>query len=337
MRTKKILALALTLALAFTLLSPMAHAASTWPTEDFQTSRAPLWLPTRLIHMVQVMRNTFIEGTRLNSLLIMHDGNLVFERYFNGYCADTPHYIASVTKAVVTALTGIAIADGYIVSIEQPVVDFFPEARDMPDWEASKADMTVEHLLRMQSGLDFTFEWDEFWQSENPGAMLFTLPQRSAPGAEFHYSWDTDVLAFLLERAIGRNLFEYAQETLFGPLGMDSVEWISTDAGFTMGGWGIDMTPRDMMRFGYLFLNYGYWDGQQIVPAEFVAAAQPGSEQYGFNFWRYSRLFRGSYEAAGMNGQKIIIIPGLDLIIVRTADVWPFIRDVGAFLWPLGR
>ena len=339
---KRILAIMLSVALAFTLLSTAVHAANAWPTEDFETGRAPLWLPTRLIKWVHDLRNTFLNGTKLDSLLIMHNGKLVFEEYYNGYDAETPHYMASVTKSVVSALTGIAIGDGLIGGVDDKVVKYFPEARDMPGWEESKAGMTVEHLLMMTSGIRSETDeiWDGYFAEDQKDAALyaFLIPQETAPGEAFYYdNIAPTILLGIIERASGRKLLDYAQEKLFGPIGMTSVKWETTADGLPAGGFGIDMTPRDMMRFGCLYLNNGEWDGRQVIPANYVADTQPsGKDDYGYMFWRrYKSVY--AYEAAGSNGQNIIIIPKLNVIIVRTTDVWDFIRDVGKFFWPFGR
>jgi len=141
----------------------------------------------------------------------------------------------------------------------------------------------------------------------------------------------------IIERASGRKLLDYAREKLFDPLGMDSVQWMTTADGLPTGGFGIDMTPHDMMRFGYLYLNNGNWDGQQVIPESYIASTPPpkSSDSY-YGHWSHIWI-PGAYQSGGANGQKIIVIPKYDLVVVITADVWEFIRDVGKFFWPWGR
>jgi len=295
-----------------------------WPTEDFEIDSTP-WPLGPVLEFVYAVKGFFTGGLVNDGFLVLHKGRIVYENYneADGWGKDVPHVMYSVTKSVTSALTGIAIAEGYLEGVDQKVVDFFPEAAIAPGQE-SKLDMTIEHLLTMSSGIDYQFEWDAMWQSDDPGAVFFSLPQHSAPGTQYNYSWDADLLAFLLSKAIGRNLFEYAQEKLFGPLGMTTVDWIGTDAGFTMGGWGIQMTPRDMARFGYLYLNYGRWEDKQIIPADYVVISPPRSKApraYGYFFWNTPQLpFDNSYEADGAFGQFITIMPEWDTVIVRTGS-----------------
>ena len=126
------------------------------------------------------------------------------------------------------------------------------------------------------------------------------------------------------------NLFSYAKRKLFKPLGMKSVTWDAAQDGRNFGGFGINMTPRDMARFGYLYLNNGRWENKQIIPADYVAVTPPRSKAkraYGYLFWNYPMLpFDSSYQANGAYGQYIDILPEYDIVIARTASSTPINR-----------
>ena len=125
-----------------------------WPTEGFDTAPGPWWLrgPALEVFLEMYKLRTGTD-TPTDSILLLHKGKLVYENYAEGWDRDPPHYMASVTKSVTSALVGIAIGDGLIRGVDQKVLDFFPEAVDLPGWEESKRDMTIEHLLTMTSGI----------------------------------------------------------------------------------------------------------------------------------------------------------------------------------------
>jgi len=300
-----------------------------WPTEEFQTKRKPLNVNAKAIKMGLELKGLLVGGSKTDSLLILHKGKIVHEAYFNGYDKNKPHVQFSVTKSVVSALVGIAMGEGYINSVQDKVAAYFPKAV-IPEGQENKKEMTIEHLLTMTSGIDTDPHWDTFTgEALQDGAQwIFTLPQKRAPGTKFRYdNMAPSILGGIIEKATGQRLLDYAQQKLFGPLGMTSVTWETAGDGLPFGAFGIFMTPRDMARFGYLYLNLGRWEGKQIIPADFVVKTPPRSMSvmgYGYLFWNYTLSpFSGSYEAQGMNGQNIIIMPKKDLVIVRTAQTRP--------------
>jgi len=308
-----------------------------WPTEEFTEGKAPLW--GGALEFIFSAKGFFTGGHRSESLLVLHRGKLVYENYAEGWDKDTPHSMFSVTKSVVSALVGIAIGEGYIQGVAQKVTDFFPDAVIVPGQE-SKRDMTVEHLLTMTSGLPGDgdpVDWD-WWDANDTGVAAFETPQMAAPGTRYAYSSGPgcQTLACLVSRAVGMNLFDYARKKLFAPIGMASVAWDAADDGRSFGGFGISMTPRDMLRFGYLYLNNGRWEDAQVIPASWVAVTPPKSKApkaYGYLFWNFPLLpFGSSYEANGAYGQYIEILPAWDTVIVRTGTQGPldvFIQLVG--------
>jgi len=296
----------------------------------------------------------FFDGSATNSLLVLHKGKLVYERYAEGWDRDRPNYLASATKSVLSALVGIAISEGYIRGVDQKVIDFFPEAV-LPPGQESKRDMTIEHLLTMTSGLGNVYtsyeEFLEFVVQPDIGLAFFMSGQANPPGTKYYYGWDAQLLGSVLSRAVKRDLFEYAKEKLFGPLGMDSAEWLlfgrngydedgkvilfgEDDFTYSTSS-GLLLSSGDMLKFGYLYLNYGRWEGKQIVPAEWVARTPPRTQTptaYGYLWYNNVLLpFSGAYEARGAAGQWICVLPFLDLVIARAAQPGP----ADEFLWKI--
>jgi CubicO group peptidase (beta-lactamase class C family) len=316
-----------------------------WPTEAFAEGSGPPGVGS-LLEAAFTIKAMLHGGPKTEALLVLHRGAIVYERYDEAWDADTPHYMFSITKAVVAALVGIAIQEGKIKGVDQKVIDFYPDAVIAPGQE-SKRDMTIEHLLTMNSGLpgdddEFDESWPVWWEAKDSGRAAFELPQQAAPGERHAYSSGPSMqaLACLVSRAVGKNLFAYAKEKLFRPLGMTSVTWDAAADGNSYGGFGISMTPRDMARFGYLLLNYGRWEDKQILPAQYVAQAPPRAKTvraYGRLFWNFDILpFGGSYEANGTFGQCIVVLPELDTVIVRTGSMGWLFEDIARALVGMG-
>lgn len=303
-----------------------------WPTEEFTGGKAPLWFSPEVLKTAY----TYIKGLRLggmetHSMLVLHKGKLIYEDYAEGWDKDTPHFMASVTKSFLSALVGIAIGEGKIKGADQKVIEFYPDAV-IAEGQESKKDMTIEHLLTMTSGLPGDSDASDWawWDAPDISKAAFETPQLHAPGVKYSYNSGPgcQTLAGIVCRAVGMSLYDYAQEKLFGPLGMTSVTWDQADDGSYFGGFGLNMTPRDMARFGYLYLNYGRWENKQILPADWVVQSGPRSKasySYGRMFWNYDLLpFGDAYEANGAVGQFINIIPAMDMVIVRTGGPGAF-------------
>ena len=279
-----------------------------------------------------------VAGFETNSLLIWRDGEIVHEAYYNGFDENTLHPLYSITRTVLKALVGIAIEEGYIQSIDQRVTDFFPDVAIAPGQE-SKRSMTIEHLLTKSSGLDALWD-DPVWDTQDDlGAAIFALPQEAAPGEFVRFrsyrSATMELLGALLSRAIGgRSVLEYANEVLFGPLGITNVEWESNADGSSRATTGLSLTPRDMLRFGLLYLNEGYFEGRQVVPAAWVAQSRPepaddrqnywDRDSYGYHFFPHE----GTSFVARSSGQFIVIDPDNNTVIVRTGT---FALELGFF------
>jgi len=336
---KKVIAFVLSVLCLVALLAPAAAAADRpWPTQGFINGTPMPWYWSPVLEGYCMYAGVSNGNVFNDSVLVLHRGEIIYERYYLGWDADAPHQMYSVTKSVLSALVGVAIADKKITSVDQKVTEFF-DGLVIPAGQESKYDITIEHLLRQTSGLpgdgDDESNVCEWWDAPDSGKAAFEIPQMAQPGERFAYSSGPGMqtLSALLTKAVGENLFSYAKRKLFGPLGMSSVVWDAAADGVNYGGFGLSMTPRDMARFGYLYLNNGSWNGTQIIPADYIAASKPRralGENYGYLFWGTSDLkrFETVYDASGSFGNFIFIIPDWDMVIVRTGSAGPATRTV---------
>jgi CubicO group peptidase (beta-lactamase class C family) len=279
----------------------------------------------RLAEMLESIEQ---QDLTLDSVLVIRHGYIVAEVYFLPFRQDTKHELHSCTKSFASALVGIAIDRGTIDGVNHPVLDFFPE-RTFADTDARKRAMTLEDLLTMTSGLDWE-EGDPIYAQmmRSPDWVQFVLdtPMAVEPGSQFNYcSGCSHILSAIVQATAGTSTLDFARTYLFEPLGISDVTWYSDPQGIANGGWGLRITPRDMAKLGYLYLNGGVWDGQQVVSAEWVATSveahvETGEElDYGYQWWVYPPL--NAYTARGRGGQLIFVMPDLDVVAVFTAEI----------------
>ena len=217
---------------------------------------------------------------------------------YNGleYGPDWRHGVASCTKSVLSSLVGIAIQQGFIESIQQPMLDFFP-GRKIANRDPRKEAITLEHLLTMSSGLHCIYNGFEktlydMRSSKHWAQFMLDQPMDYDPGTHFFYnSGASHLVSAILTQATGQSAFEFASKHLFGPLGIQDVAWPSDPQGHTCG-WGqLQLQPRDMAKFGYLFLCDGVCEGRRLVPPGWVAESTrfrfdpTRSQGYGLLWW----------------------------------------------------
>lgn len=267
------------------------------------------------------------QEAEVHSVLIIRNGLVVTEAYFWPYNRDREHGLASCTKSFLSALVGIAVDEGCL-SLDDKALDYFPD-RTIENDGPLKREITVENLLRMRSGLNWPESSVSYSSGKNIlGEMMhsrdwvqFVLdrPMATTPGTTFNYSTgDSQILAAILEQATGMSVQKFARTRLFEPLGVPPSHWRwgSAPEGVAFGGGGLRMTPQEMAKFGYLYLQGGVWEGQQIVPADWVEASVTPA-QYGYQWWR---LANGGYAALGYGGQRIAVMPDLGLVVVITGS-----------------
>ncbi len=307
---------------------PAAQAISTsWPTKGWQTSTPDQQgMDAALLEKMQVKIRD--EKILLDSLLIIRNGVIVSETYYSGNNQNTKHMMYSVTKSFISTLVGIALDQGKLKGIEQKALDLLP-GRTFANSDARKQAMTLENLLTMSSGLGWV-EGDPTYTkmatSTNWVNMVMDLPMVADTGKTFVYcSGCSHVLSAIIEEAAGGSTLDFAQKNLFQPLGITNMRWETDRQGIPIGGWGLNITPRDMAKLGYLYLHRGVWDGKQVVSSSWVQAATTrhidtgGRLGYGYQWWIYPT--HNAYVAQGRYGQTIFVAPDLDLIVVTTAAI----------------
>ena len=190
----------------------------------------------------------------IDSVLVIRNGTIVAEKYFSPYTEETRHVLYSCTKSFISALVGMAIEDGYIDSVDQPVLDFFPE-RTFANLDERKESMTLEDLLTMRAGL----EWDEgmpayqdMMGSEDWVKFVLDKPMEADPGSQFNYcSGCSHIMSAIIQETTGVNTLAYAQSRLFEPLNITNIYWELDGSGIPNGGWGLEMNPP---RYGKIWV-----------------------------------------------------------------------------------
>lgn len=283
----------------------------------------------------------------VRSILIARRGQLVYEEYLGGADSEMLHDIRSAAKSITGTLVGIAIHEGAIGDLDARVLDFFPvaAATRMPE----KEKLTLRHLLLMRSGLDAdeddpTSAGSEERMEAAQDWVRFALdtPMAADPGEQWAYaSVNTVLLGHILSTATGRTLEEYAQEKLFRPLGIDRYRWHRAPLGHVVAQGNLSIRPRDLLAFGLMLLQSGRWEGRQLVPeawicdatlAHTVLPADPATGYgdlytgYGFHWWTGQEHVRGetlpTYFASGNGGQKLFVIPDLEMVVVITSSAY---------------
>jgi CubicO group peptidase (beta-lactamase class C family) len=266
----------------------------------------------------------------IDSISIVRNGYLVLDAYIHPFGPGQKHEIYSCTKSIVSALVGIAIEQDHIASVDVPLLELFPGRTGSR--AEDKASITLEHALTMSSGLEcrdsYLYRWQglgEMRQSSDWVQHMLDLDVEHEAGTYFEYcNGGSFLLSAIVQETTGQTALAYAEEHLFGPLGITDVAWPANPQGISIG-WGeMRMRPHDMLKIGYLYLNQGRWQDEQIVPAAWVNASTrkqiDGTLQdgYGYQWWIAEP---GLYMALGYSGQYIIVVPEQNLVVVFTSHL----------------
>jgi CubicO group peptidase (beta-lactamase class C family) len=300
--------------------------AVSWPTRGWKVKKPEkVGLDEELISAL--IEDVDLSGLDIDGLVVVRNGVIVAEHYFYIYKESTLHETYSVTKSVISALVGIALQQGCIDSIEDPVLSYFPE-KDFLNLDAQKESLTIEDFLTMSSGL--AYDLDEMYASQDWVQYTLDQPLIYPPGESWFYSnGGPQVLSALIGQACDMDTIEFADRYLFKPLGIKNYNWQRSETGPPNGSWGLELTPRDMAKIGYLYLQDGIWDGEQILPPDWVDLSirgyhtvpdpqEPWDLSYGFLWWIHGD---GIYAAHGYKGQFIYLVPEQDLVIVITSNI----------------
>jgi CubicO group peptidase (beta-lactamase class C family) len=281
----------------------------------------------------------------LYSLLVVKDGYLIAEDYFNEGSVNQKDRLQSVTKSFASSLVGIALENGYLSGVEQNMLDFFPEVANQVT-DTRKEQITIRDLLQMRAGYPSEETdpvlWDGLLSGHYP-PLIEDFPLIADPGTEFNYSnLSSNWLGIIVDQATGMNLKAYAEENLFSPLGIEVGEWGTDAEGHNNGSGDLHLTPRDAAKFGLLYLNEGVFEGNQVIADDWVYdSLQRYSEDinvtggfpanyglsindigYGYQWWS-ARAGEHRFDFAwGHGGQLIVLVDEFNMVIVTTS--YPF-------------
>jgi len=307
---------------------PATPPAVVWPTSGWQTST-----PEAQGIDSKVLADALLQiRTRhipVHSLLIERHGKIVLDSYFYPFGENRTHNVYSVTKSVTSMLVGIAMANHRLADLNAPVSRLL--SVQMSD-DPRKTRLTLAHLLSMTSGLDCRPQGgssllQQMLKSRHLAAYMLDRPLNAEPGTVFDYcGGNSEVVSAVLTQATGSSALDLARQELFAPLGITHVSW-PTDRDDVSHGWGdLELEPRDMAKLGYLWLHNGRWEDTQVIPADYLAQAltrhisvQPGID-YGYGMWLYPGHNPVDFEANGTGGQRITVIPSLDMVEVTTGN-----------------
>jgi CubicO group peptidase (beta-lactamase class C family) len=276
----------------------------------------------------------------IHSLLVIKNGYLVAEDYFNGGSIDQKDRLQSATKSITSALVGIALDQGLLLSVDQKMLEFFPEISDQIT-DPRKKQITIQHLLQMRAGYPWEETHPDLWKGLLSGhypPLIEGIPLINDPGTRFHYSnLSSDWLGIIVDRTSGMNLKAFAEKNLFSPLGIKAGEWGQDAEGHNNGCGDLHLTARDAAKFGLLYLNDGTYKSNQVVSAGWVRDSlktysvneafvkKVGHFRnigYGYHWWSADVGDRRINFAWGHGGQLIVLLDKLDMMVVVTA--YPF-------------
>jgi len=265
----------------------------------------------------------------LHTLLIARHGTIQAEWHFGGPGLDAPANVKSVSKSILSALTGIAIEEEHLRGPDQRIAPFFKEYLG-PNADPRKKQITIGHLLSMQSGLERTSgsNYGRWVTSNNWVRYALTRPMQSTPGMERSYSTgNSHLLSAVLTKATSQSTWAYARANLAAPLDATLPRWTTDPQGIYMGGNNMRISPRALLRFGELYRNAGRWNGQQIVPEWWVhTSIEPRARSRwsgaGYGYGWFSREVRGysMFYGWGYGGQFVFVVPCLELTVAVTSD-----------------
>lgn len=299
-----------------------------------------------LLNLDQAIKNGDLGS--INSLIVIKNDQLVYENYYNqgvGRITNLP--LNAVTASITSAMVGIALENGIIGSIDDPIEQYLPEYEDLFRADPEKSNITIDAALSMKLGIGWNENFvgfndptnNAFQMTQSSDWVGFILAQpRDAPvGLRFGYNSGTAlILAKIIENASGIPYEEYIQTMLFDPLDIKSAEWSFTTDGLPNTAWGLTLNSIDLTKLGYLYLKEGDWFGTEVIPSSWVQASTDLQFQisnfndFGRQWWRYSQSSsiqnflsqNDIYYANGTGSQYLYVIPHLDMVVSITANTF---------------
>lgn len=273
------------------------------------------------------------ELPRLYGVIVGRHGEIVLERHFRGPALDQPTNVKSASKSLISAVAGLALEEGILGDLDQPIAPFFPEYVD-GDMDPRKEEITVRDLLAMRSGLETTSSrnYGRWVSSSDWVGFALNQPMVAEPGTQMIYSTgNSHVLSALITEAAGRSTHAYARERLAEPLGIRLPPWPTDPKGIYFGGNDMLISARDLFRFGEMYRNGGTLDGREILSREWIEESwrvrlrrsrRRGDDYYGLGWWGRDSNGYAVRFAWGYGGQFLFIVPALELTVVFTSDPW---------------
>jgi CubicO group peptidase (beta-lactamase class C family) len=269
----------------------------------------------------------FLERNGTVAFLLIRNDTLLLERYYNGYDHSSICTSFSTVKSFVSAMVGIALHEGLIHDLDDPITNYLPELT-APHWSV----ITLRHLISMSSGLKYNpngfFPWNDeprVYYSLDLRELARSARREEAPGLHFHYNnYNLVLLGMILERITGNSVSEYLQEKIWKPLGMEfPASWSldSQHSGMEKMESGLNAPAIDFAKFGRLYLRRGDWNGKQIIPESWIAESttiEPDAKWTNYKYlWWVPRSGKGRFMAVGNLGQFIYVAPDKDCLILR--------------------
>lgn len=277
----------------------------------------------------------FLTELETIGLLAIEDGSIIYEKYWDGYDQNTMANSFSVAKSYISALVGIALQEGKIKSLEDPITNY------MPNLEGDHfSAITIKHLLTMSSGLEWIERYNmpinhtsESYYGTDLWGLVSGLEKLHKPGEVFHYKGsDPQLLSFVLKEATGQTVSDYLSEKIWVPTGSTQNALWSLDRknGDEKAYCCINTNARSFARFGQLYLNHGKWNGVQILDSAYIAQSiQPHgiendkgqkTDYYGYQWWCMDDVGKNVYYCRGLNGQYIFVFPESKRVVVRIGN-----------------
>jgi CubicO group peptidase (beta-lactamase class C family) len=276
----------------------------------------------------------YLDASGTTAFLVIHEDKLLYERYFNGYDEHSVNTSFSMAKSFASALVGIALVEGHIKSVDEPITNYLPELLDKDERFES---ITIRHLLTMSSGIKYEEGGDLPWSEEADDTKTYYATDlrelalncriEGKPGEYFEYNnYNPLLVGLILERATGMRVARFMEEELWKPMGMEADgSWSldSTSSGFEKMESGVNARARDFARFGMLFAKEGNWEGEQLVSREWVEESTRAdtstdpSQNYQYFWWVDTPDGKNHFSARGNYGQYIYVAPEKDLAIIR--------------------
>lgn len=300
----------------------LQSAVDYWPTNSWRSSTPQNegMNSSRLVEMMNYLDNE--SALHPTGVLVVRNGYIVLEEYPGTLLGqNATQDMLSCTMSVISALVGVAISQG-LLTLNQSVLGFFSD-REIDNYVSSKDAITIEHLLTNTAGFDWEENIDPVQMRATHDWVQFILDKSMVrqPGTYFEYnSGLAHLLSAILENVTGMSTLEYAKSTIFNPLGITDYDWETDPQGVYDGGRGLKLTLREMTKFGYLYLNNGSWNGNQIIPRSWISASWSiqvsvnNIKDYGYLWWIYKGT--GIYNAVGFAVRAISVIPEYSIIAV---------------------